>query len=421
MSDDGNRLDPVAVYHPDPDIAGFIRAVLGSTSYRIGEGLAGNVAVRRQPAQLSRTDPDQWIGLLAPQSAEFLERYPMHAVLIVPMIGFGEVVGTLGVVRIEAEDPYTDEDVMVLETLAERAALALADVTHRPVRIGHVEYEAIFRQSEDGVLFTVPDGRVLAANPAACEILQLSEAEICGRGRGGLLMADDPRTKAAIAQRALTGKVRTEVPMIRGNGETFVAELSSTIFSTSEGELRASVIFRDVTSRVRSQEQLATQHRYLQLLHNVTRDINQAADVASAIEFALGRICAVADWPLGDAMLLTADGVLEPTSAWYVADPVRFRWFKRKIQRSVLSPGEGLAGYVVASKEAAWVSDLATDHRFVRRVELRDVPLRSYVGVPIMSGSEVRGVLEVFSDRPRQRDDQLLIVLSDLGTQLGRA
>ena len=63
--------------------------------------------------------------MFATHAAEFLERYAIHAVLIVPMIAFGEVVGTLGVVRLDSDDPYGDDDIVVLEALAERAALAL--------------------------------------------------------------------------------------------------------------------------------------------------------------------------------------------------------------------------------------------------------------------------------------------------------
>ena len=51
--------------------------------------------------------------------------------------------------------------------------------------LGPEAYRAMYENSPDGVLFTVPDGRVLAANPAACQILKRTEAEICSLGRQG--------------------------------------------------------------------------------------------------------------------------------------------------------------------------------------------------------------------------------------------
>src|SRR5690606_41885211 len=135
-------------------------------------------------------------------------------------------------------------------------------------RIGLRDYEAIFRHNVDGVLFTVPDGRVLAANPAACTILGRSEAEICRVGRAGLLV-DDEATRAGLAKRAVQGHVRADIRLRRGNGDVFTADMSSTIFRTADGELRAAVIFRDVTEQAEAQAALARQHHHLMLLHGV--------------------------------------------------------------------------------------------------------------------------------------------------------
>ncbi|HUO74894.1 MAG TPA: PAS domain-containing protein [Solirubrobacteraceae bacterium] len=38
-------------------------------------------------------------------------------------------------------------------------------------RLSSAAYRAIYQHSPDGVLFTAPDGRVFAANPAACALL----------------------------------------------------------------------------------------------------------------------------------------------------------------------------------------------------------------------------------------------------------
>jgi PAS domain S-box-containing protein len=420
VSEDGETLEPVAVFHADPEVSEFIRAVLASAPYRLGDGVAGDVAARREPVVLSGIDRDQLAATGALHARKFLQRYPIRSLVIVPMVASGEVIGTLGAVRTASELPYVDEDVMVLEALAERAALALAEARRRPRRIGLAEYEAIFQQSVDGVLFTAPDGRILAANPAACEILRRSEAEICRVGRAGILV-DDPSTHAAVAQRAVSGSARAELPMRRGDGEVFIADVSSTIFNTAEGDVRASVIFRDVSERVRSQAEFAKQHHHLALLHGVATAINEATDLTTAIQHTLDAVGAATGWPIGDALLLSDDGVLRPSAAWRVADPDRFDWFPRWMEATTLSADEGLAGRVVTSAAAVWVSDLCSTDEFVRSPPPTSAPLRTYVGVPIMVGTSAQGVLELFSDVSRPRDDGLLSVLVDLGTQLGRA
>ncbi len=270
VSDDGTVLDPVATYHPDPDMLALIRSIVESGPFPVGEGIVGRVAADRTPALLNGIDPVVTADFVHPRGRMFAERHPIHSLLIVPMVASGELVGTLGVVRTDSTAPYTSEDVLTVEAMAERAALAIADARRRPSVLGAEDFEAIYRHSPDAILFTAPDGRVLAANAAACVILGLTEAEICRRGRAGLLLSDDPATVAAVEARARTGHVRAEVLMRRGSGAIFTADISSTVFLTAHGELRACVIFRDVSEQVALREQLRQQA--MQLEEQIERD-----------------------------------------------------------------------------------------------------------------------------------------------------
>jgi two-component system, NarL family, sensor histidine kinase DevS len=117
-------------------------------------------------------------------------------------------------------------------------------------------YEAMFAHSLDGVMFTAPDGRTFAANPAACEMLRMTEAEICERGRGGIADPADSGWQEALAVRAKEGKVRAELSMRRGDGTRFMAELSSAVFTDAAGNLRACTTFHDITPRWRAEQRL---------------------------------------------------------------------------------------------------------------------------------------------------------------------
>ncbi|MGZ4707726.1 MAG: diguanylate cyclase domain-containing protein [Acidimicrobiales bacterium] len=266
LADDRLTLQPTAFHHPDPEVLKLMHETLSASPYHVGEGVAGAVAADRRAVVLSDLDPDALAPVLSSSSRRFAERFPIRSIMIVPLVAFGELLGTLGVMRSRSAAPYSDADLSVLEALAERAALALADARRGERRLGLAEYEAIFRHSLDGVLFTMPDGRILAANPAACTILQRSEAEICRLGRSGLVVSDDPRSREAVRQRALSGSTRAEMPMIRGDGRTIIVDVASTTFTTADGELRACVIFRDVTEQAARREQLEAQSRELEQL-----------------------------------------------------------------------------------------------------------------------------------------------------------
>jgi diguanylate cyclase (GGDEF)-like protein/PAS domain S-box-containing protein len=103
-------------------------------------------------------------------------------------------------------------------------------------------YRALYVHSPDGVLFTVPDGRILAANPAACEILRMTEAEICALGRQGLADLTDDRWQALLDQRERTGRAHGVARMIRGDGEVIEVEMGARIFANADGEERTCTI-----------------------------------------------------------------------------------------------------------------------------------------------------------------------------------
>ena len=116
--------------------------------------------------------------------------------------------------------------------------------------LGPEAYRALYEYGPDGVLFTVPDGRILAANPAACEILRRTEAEICALGRHGLADQTDERWSLLLAERERTGRVHGVARMIRGDGQIIEVEMSAQVFSDANGEKRTCTIFRDDTGRV---------------------------------------------------------------------------------------------------------------------------------------------------------------------------
>lgn len=65
---------------------------------------------------------------------------------------------------------------------------------------------SLFENSMVGVMLTAPDGRIFAANQAACEMLGRSEEEICALGREGVVDTTDPNLAPSLAERQETGR-----------------------------------------------------------------------------------------------------------------------------------------------------------------------------------------------------------------------
>jgi diguanylate cyclase (GGDEF)-like protein/PAS domain S-box-containing protein len=254
VTEDGTALRPEVIVHSDAQVAAAMRAVLGSGTVRIGEGIAGSVAADRHAVLLNDLPVETVTATTPERFLPFVRDHPMRALMIVPLVTAESLLGTLGVVRTSSSEGFTTADLRVLEALAERAALAIADALASPATIGTADHEAIFRYNLDGILITVPDGHILAANPAACSILGMTEDEIVRGGRDALVVADDPNLERGLAARAANGHARGELQLRRGEGTTFVADVSSTIFANAEGKVRATVIFRDISDQVAARE-----------------------------------------------------------------------------------------------------------------------------------------------------------------------
>jgi PAS domain S-box-containing protein len=153
---------------------------------------------------------------------------------------------------------------MFPNTQGSRQEVAVTIEVRDPGGLDLSAYEAFFEHSLDAVMYTVPDGRILAANPATCELFGLSEGEIIAAGRQGLADLSDERWSTALEERSRSGRVRCELRMRRGDGSTFLADITSVIFE-SGSEQRACWIIRDVTERV---ELLARQGRLVEELQH---------------------------------------------------------------------------------------------------------------------------------------------------------
>lgn len=136
-------------------------------------------------------------------------------------------------------------------------------IIHSRLAESEIIYHSVFDHSFDGILLTVPDGRILAANPAACRMFGRSEEEICRLGRNGIMNLNDPRLNPALKQREQTGKFAGELTGVRSDGTIFPVELTTSVFTNSSGEKRTSMIIRDISFRKRLRDEMEAREAHM--------------------------------------------------------------------------------------------------------------------------------------------------------------
>ncbi len=176
-----------------------------------------------------------------------------------------------------------------------KVAILLNDISEHKraedaLRESEARFRALFENSLDGVFLTVPDGTVLAANPAACKMFGMTEAELCRAGRQGISDSDDPSQAIAIWERQPNGRVsKAELNYIRSNGEKFPCEVDSVVLP---GDPRRSfVILRDITERRRITQALIESEKLAsvgRLASTIAHEINNPLEaIGNALYLAI--------------------------------------------------------------------------------------------------------------------------------------
>ncbi|KJS33762.1 MAG: hypothetical protein VR64_00290 [Desulfatitalea sp. BRH_c12] len=170
-----------------------------------------------------------------------------------PVLGIemsGETAGMPGITRtwVSNWEPLKRADGTVIGLNVVTHEITRQKQAEAALRESEQKFRVLFENSTHAILLTVPDGKITAANPAACDMFGCSEKEICDLGRSGILDTDDPRLSIELEERERTGYVRSrELTAVRKSGEKFPVEVDSVIIS--DNPVKSFVIMRDITER----------------------------------------------------------------------------------------------------------------------------------------------------------------------------
>ncbi|PYJ75731.1 MAG: hypothetical protein DME69_14400 [Verrucomicrobia bacterium] len=174
----------------------------------------------------------------------------------------------------------------------------------------------------------------------------------------------------------------------------------------------ASRIARDITERVRNDRRRATQYLVASLLAGSRTLAEAGAQILEAVASS-GDWAFAAIWVYDDPA-----GGLRCRNVWHEASE-RVRKFADLSRLITLANGKGLPGRVWDSKKPTWVYDVTRDPNFPRAPYAAEADLHGGFAFPLFSRGEIDGIMELFSHKVVEPDEDLLQMVESLGSQIG--
>lgn len=174
--------------------------------------------------------------------------------------------------------------------LTVRALLARNQRLQDELQAREEHYRSLFENSVDAVLLISPDGTIHEANQAACLLFGYTPEELRQTGRHGVIHPDTPGLEEAMRERERTGSFKRELQLLRKDGSSFMADVSSAIFHNSAGNKRTYLIIRDISRRKEAERRLERLSRFNTAFRRVSQAIARTRDPADLY----GHLCASA-------------------------------------------------------------------------------------------------------------------------------
>ncbi len=160
--------------------------------------------------------------------------------------------------------------------------------------------------------------------------------------------------------------------------------------------------------------------RRLDVQHTATRVLAESPQLADAVPKILQAICESLGWEVGVMWLVDPEAdVLCCSDLWH-APSSQVDEFVATSREITFAPSVGLPGRVWVSGQPAWIRDVVRDPNFPRASVAAREGLRGAFAFPIVVGSDTLGVIEVFRGEIQKPDEDLLGMLSSVGSQIGQ-
>jgi PAS domain S-box-containing protein len=286
----------------------------------------------------------------------------------------------------------------------------------------------ILETANDAFIGMDPDGAVTVWNPQAEATFGWTAAEIMGRSFYDTVIAPVCREGHVYGvqhflKAAQGARFNRSIELLAMHRDGQEIPVEATVWPVSVGGVCSFNAFvRDISERRRAEKARQKEAELAQLLQSVTVAANRSSNIEHTAQTCLRLICSHTGWPVGHVCLWTNQATEDHVSGfWHFDKAEPFIAFREATDRCQFSRGTGLPDVVLASRKAEWIVCLADqDPRSERTRAAVRAGLQSGFGFPVLVDQKIIAVLEFFSPRTAQPDQEFQAMMAHIGTQLGQ-
>ena len=277
-------------------------------------------------------------------------------------------------------------------------------------------YASIVQHSRNAIVAADLSGTVISCNPTAERLYGWPAHELRGRPLSAICPPELEGQHAALAARVERGERIAEFETVRVARDGTRLSVSLTVSPTRDADGRlsgSSEIVRDITQRKQAEHWLEAQHAVTRLLADPAALAGPLTPVLEALGERLG-------WTFGSLWEVDRRAQLLFCRATWTSDEADTHDFEALTLRARFAPGEGTPGRVWITAAPVWVEQFADQRGCLRARAAADSRLRGAVGLPVTSGDELLGVIELLSRDRQPPEPGLTDVLSTISAQIGQ-
>ena len=458
LSDDGQWLNLVTIYDPDPEALALQRTIIDQAPLNINNPHpAQQILVSGQPLFLPVIDRTQLRPTLPSEARQALDRIGSHSMLVVPLTAYGQRIGTLGIYRRQAKWPaFTEEDLRLTQDLADRAVLAISNARlYQDLQVElarRVQAEADLRVSEERSRLAIDAAELgtwrldLVANTAMYDARSRAhlgiEGEVASLAAASRYIHPDDRERITCSRRQALdpatskGLYHAEYRVIHPNGELHWLSIRARIYFAGEDAARHPVLVigtcQDITERKQSEAQIRELNTELearvvartaevrsaldrvQALYDITNAAIATDNLTAALQYAVDHV----------ATTLNVDRVLLLIFDWNEQSVKHMIYGGRGVERIYATPTydafiDGLPGWAIRERRPAISPNGGRDPRENPEAQCLRAALNcgAIAAVPLAYLDEVFGSLMVINQptEPNFTDEDVKLMVAVAG------